>query len=100
MRRIVQQIRDRVRTRQYVVTLHAEEEMDDDEFRIFDVEQALLRGTIEERQRDATTKEWKYGILGPALDGRKMRVVAKLSLTGKLVIITVYAVPGGTHDVR
>lgn len=99
LRRVLQHIRDRVRTRQYVVTLHAEER-DDDGFSIFDVEHALLLGTIEERQRDSTTGEWKYGLHGPALDGRKMRVMAKLSVTGKLVITTVYALHGGRHEMR
>jgi hypothetical protein len=35
--RILKQMRDKVRTRQYVMTLHAEEEMSDDELTIFDV---------------------------------------------------------------
>jgi hypothetical protein len=95
-----QQIRDRVRTRQYVVTLHAEEEMDADGFSIYDVEHAILGGTLKARQRDPTSGEWKYRLTGSALDGRLMRVIVKLSVTGKLVIITVYAVDGGAHEVR
>jgi len=35
--RILKQMRDKIRTRQYVMTLHAEEEMDDDRLSIFDV---------------------------------------------------------------
>lgn len=44
--RILEKIRARVRARQYVMTLHAEEEMEQDGFSIFDVEHALLTGTI------------------------------------------------------
>jgi hypothetical protein len=100
LRRALQQIRDRVRRRQYIVTLHAEEEMDDDGFTMLDVEHALLLGTLEDRQRDPMTSEWKYRLTGPALDGRKMRVMAKLSVTGTLVLITVYDLSGGAHDMR
>ncbi len=99
-RRVLQQIRERVRTRRYLVTLHADEEMDDDGFSIFDVEHALLTGAIEERQKDPTTGEWKYRLVGSALDDRKLQVITKLSVTGKLVIITIYDPSGGTHAMR
>ena len=42
-------MRDKVRTRQYVMTLHAEEEMSDDALTIFDVERGILTGEIVER---------------------------------------------------
>jgi len=53
--RILKQICDRVRDRQCVMTLHAEEEMSDDELTIFDVERGILTGEIVERQKDAQT---------------------------------------------
>jgi hypothetical protein len=43
---------ERIRTRQYVMTLHAEEEMNDDHLSVFDVERGILTGEIMERQRD------------------------------------------------
>ena len=46
-----------IRTRQYVMTLHAEEEMDDDNLSIFDVERGILTGRIIERQQDRDTEE-------------------------------------------
>jgi hypothetical protein len=55
--RILKQIREKVRQRQYVMTLHAEEEMSDDDLSIFDVERSLLTGEIVERQKDAVTGE-------------------------------------------
>jgi len=50
-------MRDKVRNCQYVMTLHAEEEMSDDELTIFDVERGILTGEIVERQKDAQTGE-------------------------------------------
>ena len=37
LQRILMEIRDKVRLRQYIMTLHAEEEMSDDELSIFDI---------------------------------------------------------------
>ena len=89
-KRILRQMKERIRTRQYVMTLHAEEEMSDDGLSIFDVERAILTGEIIERQEDYHTKEWKYLISGFAVDSRLTIVVTKLSLTNTLIIITVY----------
>ncbi len=97
-RRVLNQIREHVRTREYVMTVHAEEEMGHDDFSIFDVEHALLVGLIQERQRDQTTGEWKYCVKGQALDRRDMQITGKISVTGKLVIITVFDLSGGRHD--
>ena len=88
--RILRQMREKVRTRQYVMTLHAEEEMDEDGLTIFDVERGILTGEIIERQKDHDTGEWKYLIQGQSVVGKQIVVVTKLSPTEKLVIITVY----------
>jgi hypothetical protein len=72
------------------MTLHAEEEMSDDELTIFDVERGILTGEIVERQKEAETGEWKYLVKGQTVAGGEIVVVTKISLTGKLVIITVY----------
>jgi len=73
------------------MSTHAEEEMNDDDLSIFDVEACILTGKILERQKEKVTAEWKYRINGQSLSGGEVEVVAKLSSTGKLVIITVYA---------
>jgi hypothetical protein len=88
--RILKQIREKVRQRQYVMTLHAEEEMSEDNLSIFDVERSLLTGEIVERQKDVVTGAWKYLVKGDTVAGDEMMTVAKISPTGKLVIITVY----------
>lgn len=72
------------------MALHAEEEMNDDGLSIFDIESGILTGKITERQKDKVTAEWKYLIEGQTLAGGIIIVAAKLSVTGTLVIITVW----------
>jgi hypothetical protein len=88
--RELNRIRDRVRRRQYVVTLHADEEMNADELTVFDIEHCVATGRIIQRQRDRETGEWKYGIRGKATDDRAMDVIVKKSPRGSIVFITVY----------
>lgn len=88
--RILKRMREKIRERRYVMTLHAEEEMNDDDLTVYDVERCILTGEVLERQKDRVTAEWKYRIRGEAVDGSEVEVVAKLSPTSKLVIITVY----------
>ena len=88
--RILRQMKEKIRRRQYIMTLHAEEEMEDDQLSIFDIERAILTGNITERQQDHQTSEWKYLVLGQSVHGIEITVVGKLSVTDKLVIITVY----------
>jgi hypothetical protein len=83
-------MREKIRLRQYVMTIHAEEEMDEDGMRIFDVESIVLSGSIVERQKDSFTGKWKYIVKGDTLSESSAIVVAKLSPTGKLVIVTVF----------
>ena len=89
---IIQRMREKVTSLQYVMTLHAEEEMNDDNLTIYDIEQGILTGEILERQKDKVTAESKYRIRGTTEDDTEVEVIAKLSLTGKLVIMTVYRV--------
>ena len=86
-------MRERIRTRHFVLTVHAEEEMDSDGLSIFDVETAILSGRIVEQQMDRTWGDRKYVIRGSPLEGDDaLVVVARLGPTGKLVILTVYTV--------
>ena len=88
--RILRRIQEKVRTLEYVMSIHAEEEIDDDGLTIFDVEHVLLTGEIVERQKDRQTGEWKYLVEGRTHGSEVAIVVTKLSLTGKLDIITAY----------
>jgi hypothetical protein len=88
--RLLKRFREKIRRRQYVMTVHAEEEMDDDGLTILDVESTVLTGRIVERQRDLRTREWKYVVSGTGIDGRPAGIVGKLSAAGRLVILTTY----------
>jgi len=82
--------REKIRLREYVMTLHALEEMEDDGFSIFDVERAILTGTIVEKQKDQMTGESKYLVKGKSIKGAFMVAVGKIGPTDKLVIVTVF----------
>jgi hypothetical protein len=85
-------MQEKVRKRLYVMTLHAEEEMDSDGLTIFDVESVILTGEIVELQRDRRTEERKYLVRGETLERRQTAVVVgKFGANDKLVILTVYA---------
>ena len=88
--RILKVMHDKIRKRNYIMSIQAEEEMGNDELTICDVECGILNGKILERQRDKDTAEWKYKVNGQTISGDEIEVIAKLSPTGKLVIITVY----------
>jgi hypothetical protein len=84
-------MQEKIRKRLYVMTLHAEEEMDSDGVTIFDVESVILTGELIEMQRDRRTRERKYLIRGETLERRQTAVVvSKFGATDKLVILTVY----------
>jgi len=86
----ITRIRDLVRSLNYVVSLHAAEELEDENLTILDLENIILTGRIVERQRDRQTHETKVVIRGRTLDGREAEAVAKVGPTGTLYIITVY----------
>ena len=88
--RILKQLREKVRARQYVMTVHADDETDEDGLTIFDVESVILSGKIIERQKDQNTGEWKYLVRGESLAGESVITVGKISPTGKLVFVTVF----------
>jgi hypothetical protein len=84
-------MREKVRTRQYVMTLHADDEMDADGLSIYDVENVILTGNVFERQTDRHSRESKYLVRGRPLEGEgSVVVVCKLRSPGTLVILTVY----------
>ena len=88
---ILSRMREKIRQRQYIMTYHARREMHHDDLTIYDIERIILTGKMLERQKDRITAEWKYRIAGKTVEGSKVEMVVKLSPTGKLVIITVYA---------
>ena len=89
--RVLNRMRRLIVKRQYVVSAHAYDEMAADDLAIWDVESIILTGKIVERQKDKTTSENKYRLRGKTLGGSVVEVIVKFGITGKLVVITVYA---------
>jgi hypothetical protein len=89
--RVLRRLQALVRASEYVVTLDGHEEMEADGLTVYDVEQVIITGRIVERQRDQRRKEWKYLVEGETLNGDAAMVVSKIGPTGKLVVVTVYA---------
>lgn len=75
--RILKEMRDKIRRLEYIMTIHAEEEMNDDCATIFDVERCILTGKILERQKDKDTAAWKYRINGESLPGGAPLILRK-----------------------
>ncbi len=87
---ILQNFRNNIYSNHYVLTSHAFEEMENDNLSIYDIESCVLSGKIIEKQKDIQTNENKFRIRGFSVDEELMEIVAKKSVTGKTVIITVY----------
>lgn len=83
-------MREEVRTHQYVMTLHAEEEMVDDNLIIYNVESTILSGETIERQKYKDLGQWKYLVKGQALSGDGVMLVGRISVIGKLIWFVVF----------
>ncbi len=86
----IARIRDVVRNRDYSVSVHAADELEDDALSILDLEEVILTGEIVERQRDRITGEVKLVIRGDTLGGQEAECVIKIGPSGRLHVITVY----------
>lgn len=74
------------------MTVHAVEEMAEDDLDIFDVEHAILNGQVARRNKK-DPRGTKHTIEGLALDGERLvGVVGRIHATDRFLIITVYEV--------
>lgn len=87
---VIGQIRDFVRSLNYVVSIHAAEELEDDNLTVLDFENIVLTGEIIERQRDRQSREVECVVRGFTLHGLEAETVVKLGPAGELFVITVY----------
>jgi hypothetical protein len=88
--RILAKIRALIRQGKYALSIHAENELAEDQFTEVDLETAILNGDIKRRETDAIGRP-KYVIVGRAQDRRGLASVVQLFETRQLVvIITVY----------
>ena len=86
----ITRIRDLVRSLTYLVSIHAAEELEDDNLTILDLENIVLTGRIVERQKDREARESKFIVRGRTLDARGAEAIVKISLAGILYFVTVY----------
>jgi hypothetical protein len=84
--RILQQIQALVKQGDYILSIHVEHELENDDFTEQDLEAAILNGEIIRRERDAISRP-KYIIEGTALDGRGLTAVVQPFQTRRLVVI-------------
>jgi len=91
-RRIIEKIRDAIRSGNYDMTIHSYEEMVEDNLKTTDIEDAVLSGKIKERQKD-DPRGAKYVIQGtPGDKSTLVGVVGRFKETGIFLIITVYEI--------
>jgi hypothetical protein len=89
MMSLIENIRRKIRDRDYFLSSHAEEEMTEDNFERSDVENAILQGSIEKKLTQ-DPRGTRYRIEGPARDGRLLHVVCRFHEAGNLILVTVH----------
>lgn len=89
-KRGTREIRERIKAKNYELTGHAEEEREDDELTTADLREVILTGRVDKILTDDPRGN-RYVVRGKAQDGREVEVVCRFLASGKLRIITVYA---------
>ena len=90
--RLIERIRQKILLRDYDFTIHATEEMAEDDLDVLDIEHAVLNGQVVRRHKH-DPRGTKYTIQGLALDGeRVVGLVGRFHAVNRFLIITVYDV--------
>ena len=89
MSSVIERIREKIRSRDYFLSSHAEDEMAEDGFERSDVETAILGGLVD-KKLTKDLRGTRYRIEGPTEDGRIIQVLCRFREDRSLVIITVY----------
>jgi len=89
---VIDTIREKVRNQEYEFTIpHFFEEMADDNLILADIEMAIANGRINRRfTRDQ--RGTRYEVVGLATDGRRIAIICRIKVTGKLLFITTYLI--------
>ncbi|MBI5193944.1 MAG: DUF4258 domain-containing protein [Nitrospirae bacterium] len=88
---IIDVIREKLRNQEYEFALpHFFEELANDNLIFADIEMAITNGEIN-RKFTRDPRGTRYEVVGPATDGRKIAVICRIKSTGKLLLITTYA---------
>ena len=95
---MIQKIRQKIIDEKYIVSSHAEEELEDDDLDIYDLENAILKGYVEKKLKE-DIRGTRYKIEGPALDGRIIHIICRHKEIGNLLVITAYTLEGNIYVV-
>ena len=87
----IQKIKEKMLNEEYEFTIpHFFEEMADDDLMFLDIEMAVNKGRIR-RKFIRDPRGTHYEVVGPAMDGREIAIICRIKTTGKLLLITAYA---------
>lgn len=87
---IIDRIRNKILSGEYEFSIpHFFEEMIADELSFSDIKNAILKGRIG-RKFTRDPRGIRYEVIGLARDGRKIAVICRIKITGKLLFITTY----------
>ena len=88
---IIHSIREKISKQEYEFTIpHFFEEMAEDNLTLTDIEKAISNGRIN-RKFTRDPRGTRYEVTGPATDGREIATICRIKSTGKLLLITTYA---------
>ncbi len=86
---ILGRIRQKILLNEYFFSIHALEELENDDFTTDDAVHAILNGEIIEKLT-YDIRGTRYVVCGNALDERLLEVVCRFHPTSKLLVITCY----------
>lgn len=87
----IDEIREKVASADYEFAIpHFFEEMADDDLIFPDIEMAIFSGRIR-RRFTHDPRGTRYEVVGTAVDGREIAIICRIKTTGKLLLITTYA---------
>jgi len=88
---IIRMIREKMIKQEYEFTIpHFFEEMADDDLTFADIEMAIANGKIK-RKFTRDPRGTRYEVVGTTTDGKKIAIICRIKNTGKLLLITTYA---------
>jgi hypothetical protein len=90
--RLIDRIREKIRLREYDMTIYAMEKMAEDDLDILDIEEAVLNGRVVRTKRHDLL-DTKYTVEGLCYDGEKLvGIVGRFTSNARFLIITVYEI--------
>jgi hypothetical protein len=87
----IDKIRNSIAKKAYEFAIpHFFEEMANDHLTFADIEKAIASGTVR-RKFTRDPRGTRFEVVGTAIDGRTIAIICRIKSTGKLLLITTYA---------